>query len=473
MTSRICERRRVRTGARASALVLAALLLMQAPALATTRVRITGGGFGHGIGMSQYGAYGRALKGRSATEILEHYYTGARVTAREMPDEVRVGLLQGRSSVTATSPARRPGGGRVAFRVTGADEPLAAASGATWRVEPAPDGRMRLYKDGVRVTKDGRSTFGSPSAPLQATYRSFGSMLRIAEKGRSYAYGRMVFDTYAGCAAYCVRVVAAMPMQKYLYGLGEVPSSWPRAALETQAIAGRTYAYEKVVRLGQHRSPCDCAVYDSTYDQAYIGDSKRIDSGSYWDEWQAAVDATDRLVVTYGGQPIQALYSSSSGGYTEHNENVWGGSPIPYLRGVPDDADAVTANPSHRWSVSLTWAELSSKLNAYYGTGTLRRFTLVEPFGVSGRVTIVRGDRGGATIVGSARTVRASGWSLRSALGLRDSLFRIQVTTSSGATTGSVLPADLSSFAARAAGAATVASGGDSPALGNGGPLDG
>lgn len=471
MTPEICERRRGRAGARASALVLASLLLLQAPALATTSVRITGGGYGHGIGMSQYGAYGRALKGRSATQILEHYYTGARVTPRAMPEEIRVGLLQGRSSVTATSPARVRGGGKVAFRVSGADEPLATGTGVTWRVEPAADGRMRLYRDGVRVTKDGRSAFGRPSAPLQATYRSFGSMLRIAEKGRSYAYGRMVFDSYAGCAAYCLRVVAAMPMQKYLYGLGEVPSSWPRAALETQAIAGRTYAYEKVLRLGQQRSPCDCAVYDSTYDQAYIGDSKRTDSGSYWDDWKGAVDATDALVVTYGGQPIQALYSSSSGGYTEHNENVWGGSPIPYLRGVPDEADAVTANPSHRWSISLTWAELSSKLDAYYGTGTLKRFTLLEPFGVSGRVTVVRGDGGGAKIVGSARTVRASGWSLRSALGLRDSLFRIQVTTSSGATSGSVLPANLSSFSARASGGAvTVAR--RAPALTNSGPLE-
>ena len=44
--------------------------------------------------MSQYGAYGRAEAGRSATNILEHYYSGARVTGVNMPSRVRVGLLE-------------------------------------------------------------------------------------------------------------------------------------------------------------------------------------------------------------------------------------------------------------------------------------------------------------------------------------------------------------------------------------------
>ncbi|MDQ3620348.1 MAG: hypothetical protein M3391_09510, partial [Actinomycetota bacterium] len=128
------------------------------------------------------------------------------------------------------------------------------------------------------------------------------------------------------------------------------------------------------------------------------------------------------------GAPIQALYSSSSGGYTENNENVWGGGPLPYLRGVPDGPDAVGANPNHTWRVSMGWRTFSSKLNSAFNTGALQRFRLLKPFGVSGRVTVVKGpDRGGVRIVGANKTARASGWEIRSALALKDSLFRVSI----------------------------------------------
>jgi SpoIID/LytB domain protein len=219
-------------------------------------------------------------------------------------------------------------------------------------------------------------------------------------------------------------------MRNYLYGLGEMPSSWPPAALRAQAIAGRTYAYRKVLISGEHRDPCDCAVYDSTLDQAYIGDAKRTGSGPYWSRWKGAVDGTGANVIFYAGKPIAALYSASSGGHTESNENVWGGTPIPYLRGVPDWPDGVSANPYHRWTVTMPRSTFASKLDAAYGTGSLREFRLVKPFGVSGRVTVVKGpNSGGVLIVGSHKTVRVSGWSVRAALGLKDTLFRVQTIT--------------------------------------------
>jgi SpoIID/LytB domain protein len=219
-------------------------------------------------------------------------------------------------------------------------------------------------------------------------------------------------------------------MQKYLFGLGEVPASWPAAALEAQAIAGRTYAFSKIKRLGQHLSPCDCAVYDSVADQAYTGDTKRTGSGQYWAAWKNAVSNTNRKVILYDGDPIQALYSSSSGGHTEHNENVWGGAAIPYLRGVLDKADKVAANPNHKWSVNMTWGALRQKLDAAWGIGRLRRFKLIKPFGVSGRVTVVKSSsEGGVKIVGSKKTVRADGWDIRQTLGLKDTLFRLSTKT--------------------------------------------
>ncbi|MFN2388394.1 MAG: SpoIID/LytB domain-containing protein [Actinomycetota bacterium] len=410
-----------------------ALALPAVPARAETTVKIKGGGWGHGIGMSQYGAYGRALNGKSGSAILEHYYRGARVREQAMPARMRVGLLQGHKAVGFTSAALAEGGGKLVFKVSGGARIASGGTNATWKVEASSTGGMRLFKNGNRVEVDGVSVFGDPLHPVLVLYEKHGSLVRVTDKSRDYAYGRMEVGSYqqGSCdVGFCLRLVVSLSMQKYLYGLGEVPASWPQAALRAQAIAGRTYAFEKVQRLGQHRDPCDCAVYDSTVDQAYIGDAKRTGSGPYWDDWKGAVDGTLRKIVKHDGAPIQALYSSSSGGHTENNENVWGGTPLPYLRGVKDGPDSVDANPNHTWTVSMTWNAFESKLDAAYNTGNLRRFRLIRPFGVSGRVTVVKADgTGGAKVVGSNKTVRVSGWSVRSALSLKDTLFRVQVST--------------------------------------------
>jgi stage II sporulation protein D len=423
---------------RVAALTAVLCLLLSVPASAARKVTITGGGWGHGIGMSQYGAYGRAKRGHSATKILQHYYSGARVRRGDLPGGIRVGLLEYRSSITATSSAFREGGGRIVFGVAGGPDRIATGpAGTDWRVEPSSTGGMRLYRNGDQVRVDGRSVFGDATHPLIARYRRFDSLLRINEKGISYAYGRMEFGTFTSerCGGQCLRLIVSLPFQRYLLGLGEVPFSWPGAALRSQVIAARTYAYEKVLRTGQHRYPCDCAVYDSTFDQVYSGDSKRVASGVYWDDWVAAVDATKGKVILYRGAPIQALYSSSSGGHTENNENVWGGTAIPYLRGVPDAPDDNPANPNHTWSLAMSFRAFADMLERAYNDdpdtrfGELRAFKLVKPFGVSGRVTVVKpGVGGGVRIDGTTGDTRVSGWSIREALGLKDSLFRVNIT---------------------------------------------
>ena len=425
---------RIRSVAVLAALMSALVVATAVPASARTTVTIIGGGWGHGIGMSQYGAYGRAQNGASSERILEHYYSGSSVTRKQM-GRIRVGLLQGRSAIRVTPRKFRDDGGLVVFKEEGVPGRIASGRpGSTFRVEASGTGRMRLYKNDKLVKRDGRRAFGSPAHPLFARYEKQGSMVHVTEKNIAYAYGQLEFGSYqSSCGSgFCLRLVVVLPMQKYIYGLGEVPSSWPMAALRSQAIAGRTYAYEKIQRLGQNRTPCACAVYDSVIDQAYIGDSKRTGSGSYWDEWKAAVDRTKGQVILHRGDPIQALYSSSSGGHTENNENVWGGTPLPYLRGVPDGPDATSANPNHNWRVRMSWNEFESELQrSYGGLGNLERFRIIKPLGVSGRVTVVKSaDRGGVKIVGSRTTYRDSGWDIRSALSLKDTLFRINFETS-------------------------------------------
>jgi SpoIID/LytB domain protein len=424
--------RRMRKVGIVAVCALTVALFVPATAQARRVVIIRGGGWGHGIGMSQYGAYGQALNGRSARQILEKYYSGAHVRTKKMPSSVRVGLMQARSSIAFSSIGRGNKAGNVGVKVWGNSSFLARGNESTrWRIERSPTGGLRLFKNGNRVVRDGRRVFGSTQRPLVVVYEQFRSLADVDGKTYNFAYGKLLFGTYGSSScgsSYCLRLVLSIPMQKYIYGLGEVPSSWPGAALRAQANAGRTYVFSKIQRLGQHLQPCDCAVVDTPVDQAYIGDAKRTGSGPYWDDWKGAVDDTRGQVILHNGSPIQALYSSSSGGHTEHNENVWGGTPIPYLRGVPDPADDVSANPNHTWRITMNWGVFSDRLNAAFNTGRLERFRVVRPRGISGRVTVVKSaDRGGVRIVGARKTARADGWDIRSVLGLKDTLFTVSV----------------------------------------------
>ncbi|MGH2734425.1 MAG: SpoIID/LytB domain-containing protein, partial [Actinomycetota bacterium] len=375
-------------------------------------------------------AYGRALRGDSSSQIVEHYYSGASARTTKMPARIRVGLAQGRSEIGVTTEGRDADGGRITFKVKGVSgKVVSAGTSDRLRFAVSTTGGFRVYKNDARVKKSGRSVFGSSSRPLVGSYQRFDTIARVSGKSYGVAYGRLELVTYStnSCSpGYCASVVVSQPMQKYLYGLGEVPASWPQATLQAQAIAGRTYAFEKVGRLGQDRYPCFCAVYDSTIDQAFVGDSKRTGSGQYWDDWKRAVDQTKDRVVLHKGGAIQAFYSSSSGGHTENVENVWGGSSLPYLRGVRDGPDyAQGKNPNWRWTVPETrWSDFRNRIENFFNQsadtrfGRLKKIRIVDK-GVSGRATA-----NGVKLVGSSDTVRVGGWSVRSALSLKDSWFR-------------------------------------------------
>lgn len=390
---------------------------------------ITGGGWGHGLGLSQWGAYERARNGWGAGRILRHYYSDTSVSEADLPRKVRVGILYGQSEIALTSSSLRAGGGTLAFAIKGSDPFVSGRAGANWEVEPGPSGSIYLYKNGNPVRAGGDRSLGG-AKPVIVEYERYDTLLRVLDEDNGYRHGKMILDSYGGSCpgGRCLRLVAQVPMEDYLLGISEVSASWPKEALRAQAIIARTYAAHKIKTTGQHRDTCDCAVYDSAYDQVYLGDDRRIEAGSYWRNWKRAVRSTERKAVLHRGAPILALYMSSSGGHTEDNEDVWGGTPLPYLRGVNDRADSTSPNVNHKWRVEMSWATFSSKLDAYFGTGSLNRFTLKEPFGVSGRVTVVKSsDVGGVRIVGSDRSVRASGYQVKTALGLKDTLFRVSI----------------------------------------------
>jgi len=423
-------------------LVAALVVLAAAPAVAAPKmVKINGRGWGHGIGMSQYGAFGFAQHGWGGERILRHYYTGAKVVNRTVGN-VRVSMLQGRSSITIRPQAKTADGGRVILKLKGSKAKIATARpGQALKLAASSAGGAQIFKNGKRIRRDGRGVFGSTRRPVVALYSQFGTQVATDGKSYSVGHGQMEFVSYSssGCSVgKCLSQVAVLGMQKYLYGLGEVPASWPQQTLRAQAMAGRTYAFSKLRASTNRGVPCFCAVYDSVADQVFVGEAKRTGSGVYWKKWKKAVDSTNKQVIFDRGDPIVALYSSSSGGHTESNNIVWGSVQEPYLRGVKDPYDrAGGANPNYRWSLKMTWASLRARLTNSFGSfGKLRKLVIVRK-GVSGRVAV-----NGLRIVGSDRSFRVSGWDTRTALGLKDTWFRFRVipataarrTASSGST---------------------------------------
>ena len=149
---------------------------------------------------------------------------------------------------------------------------------------------------------------------------------------------------------------------EYLWGISEVPSSWPAAALEAQAIASRSYAMSKV---GKIQKSCDCELYSSISDQNFAGYGKEAEPR--WGQfWKAAVSRTSitettGLTVTRNAAPIRTYFGSSTGGVTETSKNAWG-TDVGYTFSVPDPWSLdPKLNPSfYRWKRDIPQAVLAT-----------------------------------------------------------------------------------------------------------------
>ncbi len=362
-------------------LAVVTAVIPTAPGSATASFTFYGSGFGHGLGMSQWGAYGLALRGWTTDQILTHYYSHTVVQqAGAAPSLLRIGLTQGRSTIHLQAI-----NGDVTLRIGNSTDGALVGripSPQTWVVTTV-SGRYRILNaNGNRV---GGRDWGDATHNLYASYADVGARVKVPEGGATYNRGFFEFNLYA-CGPCQMRVILTIPPRAYLYGLAEVPSSWPMAALRAQAIAGRSYAFVKAAS-GQHRTGCNCALYDSSSDQVYIGWNKEFGTDGW--RWVLAVNQTAGQVVTYQGATVEAEYMSSSGGYTENNENVWGGTPLPWLRGVCDPGDYTSANPNRVWSVTFSTAQVTSALRPYTGDiGTVVGFGDARR-GVSGRIESV------------------------------------------------------------------------------------
>jgi stage II sporulation protein D len=382
------------------AVVTCLALLPGSQARAASSYTFFGSGWGHGIGLSQYGALGLANAGWAAERIVKHYYDNVNVPKRTPPvGSIKVGLLQYRSSTTLIASA-----GSFDLKLKNGKHISTVKSGQS-RIVSIVDGRYRIKKGNGDVIG---GLWGGDQNHLFAL-RNKNSRISVPAWGHQVGRGKVQFDIVNNGAAH---VLAVVPVEHYVYGIAEVPSLWPFSALRAQAILARSYAYWRLA--GPMRSGCSCDVYPSTVDQAYVGWSK--ESGTGGNRWVSAVKQTVKKVVTYGGNFVYTPYSSSSGGHTEAIEKVWtGAAPSPYLNGVCDPRDDVAANPNTTWSVTYSAGTVTSKLGL--NIGTITKFKDYNR-GVSGRVTTVR-------VVGTQGSKVVDGWDVRQALGLKDTRFSV------------------------------------------------
>jgi len=337
-----------------------------APAGSGALFLFSGHGWGHGVGMSQYGAYGYALHGSSYQDILSHYYPGTTLAPATVTS-MRVLLANAKKRLTISSEVPytvRDGSGRTYSVAAG---PLTFGPALTLPVSRQPLTPPLLF---------------SPRA---------GSPLTLVRPYR----GKIEVDVVDGK----LRAINVVGLEQYLYGVvpSEMPSNWSTEALKAQAVAARSYALA-TKKVG---APFDA--YSDTRSQMYLGVSNESSAST------AAVNATRRQVLTYGGKVATTFFYSTSGGQTESSAG-WTGTPLPYLVSVPDPYD--TLSPYHNWGPVPVTAQSIVKALKIKGPIT-DASTTPNPSGRVGKLNLVT----------PLSQIPVAATQLRTAIGLRSTWF--------------------------------------------------
>lgn len=369
-------------------------------------IRIEGAGWGHGVGMSQYGAYGRAVEGQTYTEILAAYYTGSQLGslgAGSIPDpgDIFTNVASDRTTTTLTvldGPAE-PHTGMVITRLTGETSPPTATLNTNDKIvildttpgAGAPGGcQATLTIGGVDSLWDvgvcdftialtsGQETPGqivraTNCRTANCTF-GYGSELLLVDNGSPQ---RTIKDLVSGCGP-CGEypgfdIVVVSTLDEYTRGIAEVPFSWPSETLKTQAVAARSYAASFVVSTDPTKAGCFCDVRNNSSFQVYAGwiGDKPLNA-----QWDSAARDTASEIVTHPSAPdagiVRAYYSSSNGGASEWVKEKWV-ADLPYLVSVPDPYSLVSINPLRSWTFTKTAGEV---VDAIWGSST--GYTLVD-----------------------------------------------------------------------------------------------
>ena len=387
---------------------------------------VEGTGYGHGVGLSQWGAFAMASqdpKKWTAKRIVEYYYPGVSVADFADEGDVRIGLLY--QATQAHARVEDLGGTGAQMEVAFGQKKVVLPASA--HLTFAPSGRYVTVRraDGASAESLGRGrtvTIRWSGTRDPGTAGAAPALLNVAGPGESfsstghrYRYGTVDITSLDTSSGRRLAVVNTLRLgDEYLKGIAEVNPTWPDAALEAQAIASRSYALSQVSRgldsdCGCHMDDGDGPKYDQTF-RGWLAESQYGDPN----RWAEAVEATRKgagagLTALYQGKPINAFYTAATGGMTNSAQEVWGGADTPWATNVADEwSYNAPGNPYRSWSVAVTQNSMSSI------------------FGISDIMTVkvTRTLKSGAIRELTARsldgrTASVSGSTFRSKLGLR------------------------------------------------------
>jgi stage II sporulation protein D len=327
---------------------------------------VTGHGWGHGVGMSQYGAYGYAQHGATYQQILAHYYPGT--------------TLDTASSVT--------------FRVllTDKQKRIAISSTVPFSVKDANGTSVSLDAGSVAFGPGLRIAGQTLVAPIMFTPGKGGALTLK----RAYR-GKIQVDVVDGK----LRAVNVVGLEQYLYGVvpAEMPQNWSAEALQAQAVAARSYA------LATRNVAAPYDAFADTRSQMYLGLAVESTSTT------AAVNATKRQVLMFDGKVATTYFYSTSGGRTESSLD-WIGTSLPYLVSVPDPYDVIS--PYHDWGpVPLTAQAIAKALK------------IPSPIMDATTVPNAAGRVAKLNFVTAPATVSVAAKALEAAMGLRSTWFSL------------------------------------------------
>lgn len=375
---------------------LALLLAMLAvPASAASPVFVvTGRGWGHGIGMSQYGAHGYARQGWTHRAILAHYYTGAVLSSASTSDLVQVLLASGQPSVSFSSAAPFS----IAGRMLGA---------GTYAVAPSP-GQIRLTDEGTSVALGSPATVTPGAAALQLGPVAYRGAIVLASSPTGSE----------------VSALNTLGREEYLRGVvpREMPASWEPEALRAQAIAARTYSLAVAGHCVWPPGPLRSAYCPDTRDQVYGGLSAEAATAS------AAVESTAGEIVTYASRPARTYFFSASGGRTAAIAEEWGGPAVPYLVSVSDPYD--TLSPHHAWGGDDAETDCpGTSPDCLFTAGRVQALLGLAGPPLDLRVSARNGSGRVASLEAAGATTKVdfTGTAARSKLGLRSTWFSVGV----------------------------------------------
>jgi len=353
---------------------------------------IRGAGWGHGWGMSQYGAYGAAREGLSWKQILAFYYRGTRLDKLPSGTKIKVWITADSDNSLRVLPASG-----LAISDT-AGHHYTVPTGVkyrSWRISRSGAGYRLSYRtsSGSYVTKSTRLTTGSWSVSTRSKIVKV-----VLPNGSVRPYRGTMALIKRGSGG---RTVNNVLLEDYVKGVvpAEMPTSWAANAVRAQAVAARSYG----VRLQKFAGNDGYDICDTTACQVYRGMAQEASGGN------AAVRATSGIIVTYRGAVALTQFASSNGGHSARGD-------YPYLVAQRDPYDGVIK--SQAWTRTLSASSIS---RAWPSVGTVKRLQITSRDGAGawgGRVKTIK-------IIGTLRTATVSGTTFQHMFGLRSSLYTV------------------------------------------------